>query len=188
MSEIWFVAFGSVSLAVVVLAVVVMGILRRVVQALARVEALVADLEAKGLDVSLPMVGQASPLQVPDMIPYTEDFTITFLELGCDACRSLASDLGSRRFRRMTTNSKHVVVVDELVGEFAHLPPDVTVMHDVEGRLFGEWQVTATPTSYYVGAAGLVRAGHHPNKASDLEALRAKAIKEIGRAHTANAN
>jgi len=186
MSMIWFVAFGSVSLAVVVLAVVVMGILRRVVQALARVEALVADLEAKGLDVSLPMVGQASPLQVPDTIPY-EDFTITFLELGCDACRSLASDLSSRRFRRAATPN-HVVVVDELVGEFAHLPPTVTVIHDVEGTLFDEWQVTATPTSYYVSAAGLVRAGHHPNKASDLEALRAKAIKEIGLAHTANAN
>jgi len=171
MSQPWQIAVVALAALTTVLAVVVLGILRRTISALEKLDArerLQDQTSAAEELASYAMVGHHLSEESVETWPVQFPCTAVFLESGCLACRQLAADVSRKRRSLAKAGQSLLFVVDGDSREFSSLPDDVSVIHDQEHRLFSAWQVDSSPIAYCVMPDRLVIAGNHPNTLSDV--------------------
>lgn len=175
MSPPWVAAFVALSVVVVVVALVVLGVLRRV--------ATVLELVESRLKSSQPPTGGAqpgtavSPFEVRDragkFVHSTEllssDAVVLFLSADCEPCRPLVEDLLQSEW---TTDVRLVAILgDSLTNRAMSFSPSVHVFYQSNRNAAKAFQSNATPQAFAIGAGGIVIRNSIPQTLNDLRHL-----------------
>lgn len=168
MSTAWQVVVLATATGTTVLAVLMLGILRRVTAALE-----VSTARSPSLDLPTMFDAPASALgevhRLPNMDPLPDNhFVVTFLEHGCDACRDLAADVTRSSRRRKAPRLDLIFVLDSDQPPFDSLAEAYACVLDADHRTSDEWKVLGTPRSFLVEPTGFVVATNTPNTFRDL--------------------
>lgn len=172
MSTAWIAAFVALSIAVVLLAFVVIGTLRRVLHALELVE---EHLRRGALNIG----GLAPGSAVPEFHAWSEEghqFTsqdlgdqtvvLLFLSSACPPCRSIAAQLRSRR-DDVAAELVYVLGDPEERVEL-DVPQHARVVYQDAGAVSAAFQISGTPHAFVI-TDGYVTAGGAPNTVADLQ-------------------
>lgn len=182
MTAPWIAAFVALSVLVLFLGFLVLGLLRRTLVMLSRIELVITPDKSEVQDA--PPVGAHLPsLQTTNgsagkVLAGGSDWSmVVFMDVDCEPCQVLADDLGRRRAWPGSLN--RVLVVDDAALIASKTSPwDVYV--DPTGTTRRAWSVTATPTAVLIDEDGHVRATSHPNKAADLIKLQQHVPAPVG--------
>lgn len=167
------VAFGVLTLAVVLLAGFNLGLAQRIIQVLDRLEGQLGEPAAGPLAAGLSPGSAAPPLPAADDpgqdLPPRDSASsiVMFLDAGCQPCEGLLADLGRRRLD--LDGRQKVAVVDKLTPAITSNLEGWRVLEDPDSATFRSWQVTGTPLAYVIDADGKVRDATIPNSSRDLE-------------------
>lgn len=191
MTTPWTIAFIALSIVVATMAVLLLGLIRRVTDVLSQVEALLSSGMPghRGHQGGLHIGDTAPPLpNMPNMPaePTSTDETVrlvVFLEAGCEPCQVLVNDIRRRRFN--ATPNHAIAVLDHAEAFNDPLPPGWTVLSDVEHRLFNAWQVTGTPTAFTIDRHHTIRDRDFANTTKDLHRLLQQAAHQGAEPHPA---
>jgi len=178
MSTPWTVAYIALAVAVALLAMMMLGLTRRVLEVLERVEGFLTPLvSGEELDRDGLRDGDQAPL-LPRHAgaalarqPSAGDLVV-FLEVGCEPCRVLAADVARRRFN--PTPYRAVVVIDH-PEEMVAMPSNWVVLSDLRQELTRAWRVSGTPIAFAVDQTGTIRARGIVNSVKDVKTLLKKA-------------
>lgn len=175
MSTRWIAAFAALTAVVGLLAILLLGLMRRVLDVLQRLEAALTPGHPDDHSAGRPRVGDlAPPLPAPATGQSAGAGTlVVFLEAGCDPCQVLAADLSRRRFE--PAPYRGIIVADDVDAFDRGFPDHWTVVADPDYRIFGSWQVTGNPIAFLIDATGTLRARDYANRAKDLQTLLQRA-------------
>lgn len=155
MSTAWQVVILATATGTTVLAVLMLGILRRVTAALEHYSVRSISPEVPLFDASASALGEIHRL--PSMAtPADDHFVVTFLEHGCDACRDLAADVTRASRRKRPSLLDLIFVLDSDQPPFDSLINAYKCLLDPDHRTSDEWKVFGTPRSFLVEPRGFV--------------------------------
>ncbi len=167
------VAFGVLTLAVVLLAGFSLGLAQRIIQVLDRLEGQLGEPAAGPVEAGLSPGSAAPPLPAgddpgQDLPPRDSASSIVmFLDAGCQPCEGLLADLGRRR---LDLDGRHkVAIVDQLTPAITSNLEGWRIVEDPDRVSFRSWQVTGTPLAYVIDTHGKVSKATIPNSQRDLE-------------------
>lgn len=166
MSTAWTLAFAALFALTGILAVVVVGVLRRAVVALEQVEQPLSDAPLMPDSPSFEVVGTV--VEPPNGYRWHDlgNSTVVFLEADCEGCQLFAVDV--TLYRKRALGLSLVIVLDSPSGAFAKLPAEYTVIHD-DGRSYAQkWNIQSSPVAYVVDSHGFVHGATHPHTLDDL--------------------
>jgi hypothetical protein len=172
----WIVAFGVLSLVVVLLAALVLGLSARVISVLARAEALLnrmnLDEVFRGLEVgaSLPEFTAEHVGGLPiEERPPASGRLLLFLDADCAPCRDLVVALDREDVQLPL---EKVAVLQPVEGSrLPSLPAGWTVLAQRDRKVSRALRVSATPYAYVVDGTNTVTAAGIPNSPPDLQRL-----------------
>ena len=184
MSGLWIAAFAALTLLVAVLAVVQVGLLRRVTAVIERAETAVRDsggVASDGLQPGariqpFPLTSREGRLVRSDDFPGESIWLL--LSAGCGPCQMLAHDL-----RRHTADDAglgmalRVVLGGEADASQLDLPSWVQVLLDGDQAAARIFRSSSTPHAF-ASADGVVKAQSVTNQVADLRRLAASARGE----------
>lgn len=176
----WQIAVVVLWLALIAMAVVVLGVLRQVTTALEQ-----AQSGGHGHHPAPP--GQGPPLgeQVPHFaavdtagLPVDDELVrghpalLLFMHLGCAPCEELAREMGRSDMSRLA--GQLIVVTDPGGARDLPIPAGIRVVAETgEEQITGPLQITGWPFAVVIDPAGLVQATSVPNTVAQLEDLAA---------------
>lgn len=175
----WVLAFGAVVVSQLLLVLFVIGLGKRLLSALGRVEAVLPQPEdlpqirPTQLDVNEP----APPLPADNLAALTADrgLLLLFIEHGCQPCQLLAADL--RHSRLNEGDCRLAAVVDDF-REFPQLPSNWATITDSDRSIAAAWRVTGTPVAFFIDDQHVIRAIGVPNSVGDLQRLLRQGANE----------
>jgi hypothetical protein len=191
MSGVWIVAFAALAVLQVVTLMVVIGVLRQVLPALAAADPASHDHQDGDGLTATPSVGPAAGSALPALAARTDDgrevtaadlvdgsVVLLFVDDACAPCRQLVAALRQGELRLGTTRL-HPVVDDE--ADPAHLPsgPGVTVLRQRRGAVAAALGVDSMPSAIVL-QDGVVLDGRVLASAAHLQRLVDQA--EVARA------
>jgi hypothetical protein len=172
----WVVAYVVLAALVLLLAIVVLGTLRRVVPALERAEAAVRAPLPAGLRPGSPVpefvafAADGSPLDERDFVG---PVVLLFIGAACPPCEALINDVRARAeplSGRVIAVARDTNANRELLSE----APLEVAFHD--GSVSSAFQTAATPHAFAI-SDGVVVDVAVPQRAVDLDALAQQALK-----------
>ena len=177
MNSLWQAAIIVLAITTIALAVLVLGLMRRAIDVLDRVEgALTANsLETDHVGTGhgwQHTVGETHTLPGAPSLPGDRPYLVTFLEAGCEGCRLLAKDVTRQQRRAATSNLPLVFVLDSADGPLGQLQTKYPCVMDIDHAIADAWHVNASPVTFLVDASGLVLAGDAANTLQQLLALK----------------
>jgi hypothetical protein len=187
MTAPWILVLCFLSTCVLLIALVVLGALRRINAVLEQAEARLRDLPAApspgpgGLELGATLPSfQADRLG--DALVTDEELrgnpaTILFLSASCPPCAALARDLRRHPSR---DESVYVVVTEPNDAEELRLTEAQQVLIQREGQLSEAFKTTATPHAFVFNGAGVLVAAGTPNSGAALRRLAAPVLEEGG--------
>jgi hypothetical protein len=173
----WIVAYGVLAAVVLVVAVLMLGVLRRVVPLLENVE---AGSQAM-LPAGLPL-GSRVPEFValaPDGSPFDESdlgddpAVLLFIGAGCPPCEALAAEVRAHE-RRFPARVVAIAVDTEANRDFLSGLPLEVAYHD--GSVTRAFETSAMPHAFAISGGAVMRAAV-PHTVADLGALALAALK-----------
>lgn len=192
MTTAWTIAFILLSICILCVALIVLGVLRRVSLVLEQAEARLGDAFATGAGGPGGLaIGSALPSfevqRVGGGIVTDRDLrgraaTILFLTASCPPCEVVARDL-----RRIANSAIPIYIVANHLAdvEALRLGSDQSVLIQTEGQLSAAFETSATPHAFVFGSDGLLKASGTPNSGSALRRLQESvSVEEGGDAET----
>jgi hypothetical protein len=173
MSLPWVIAFAALWIVILLVAFIVLGLIRRVVTVLERLERSVSD-EIPGaslLSVIPPFeVTNESGEHILSEELIREPTIIVFVEAGCEPCRELTTGLGATS--RSVGGVPLVLIADERgLGPEFRLRSDVHVVRQHRHEVADLFQSVVTPHAFVVDVGGVVLDRAIPASLADLEML-----------------
>jgi len=174
MTSAWTIAFLALSLLVLLLAVLVVGTLRRIAVVLERAQAELPAASDRSMTLGISP-GSTIPYFTAEEVgrgAFTSDdllgspAVVLFLGTSCAPCRDLIDDL--RAGHVPETAARLVVVVDASDAAELAVSSHVTVLAERDKEVARAFETTATPHGFAVSPDGVVSAVGHPN---DWEAV-----------------
>jgi len=172
----WAITVVVLCVAVVALAIVVLGLLRQVTPVLERAAEAQSGAAppAMGPEVGRPLphfAGTGPDGEITDEQLRGQPSVLLFLSTGCGPCQSLARELRTADLGSLTAR---LVVVTEPDGprELA-LPADLRVVTQRASEVSDPLSVFGFPFAIAVDHDGVVKATHVPNTVQHLESLAA---------------
>jgi hypothetical protein len=172
MTAPWIAAFGALWFLVVLLALAVIGMIRRTVAVLERAEQrLGAEYSGVPLLSVIPsfevlddntgeVVSSADLLQGPTIL--------MFMEAGCDPCRQLAAELAEAELLELPLI---IVAGEQGLGQRFALPPSALIVRQKGHEVARLFQSAMTPNAFVVDEAGVVLDRVVPGSVTDLQLL-----------------
>jgi len=172
----WVIAFIALTAVVLLLAVLVLGVIRRVMERLLQTEAMFSPKLTDSSSGAGPTPGEPAPSLPSNLVPGSkapydtpQGRMVLFLDAGCEPCRVLAHDLTSHGLK--LNGFQPILVIDDAALIRQNHFPDGIVVIDDQRSIAKSWQVTGTPSVFLIDETGTVRARSHPNSARDLHQL-----------------
>lgn len=171
----WEITVVALCVAVVALAMVVLGLLRQVTPVLERAaNAAVGPGRALGPEVGAPLphfVADGADGVVSDAQFRGRSAVLLFLAPGCAPCQVLA---GEMRGRDLSYLADQVVIVTGPDGpQQLGIPADVRVLIEHDRQVSDPLSVDGTPFAIAVGPDGIVKAASVPNSIDQLHGIAA---------------
>lgn len=174
MSAWWTTAFVALWLVVMIVAVILLGFLRRVTAVLERAELAVSSGQVSlggarvGMHVDKFDAVDASGGHVPPDGLFTSAAIYVLLHSGCEPCRHLVD-----RIRTLRPSKIPVVAVldDTPAGREFQLPPHVEVLFEHDGSVAAAFKSGGTPQAFAVAEGGVLVDFIVPASVADLEHL-----------------
>ncbi len=172
----WAITVVVLCVAVVALAIIVLGLLRQVTPVLER-----AAAGAAGSD--LRMLGPAVGSLLPHFAARGDDGEVTdeqlrgrpavllFLTVGCSPCKSLAEEMSRARLGDLA--SKLVIITGPDGPQELGIPPGLRILTELDKEVSGPLSVAGTPFAIAVDPDGIVRAAIVPNTMGQVDDLAA---------------
>lgn len=160
------------------LAIVVLGVLRRTITALEGTRG--SDSGASGASddggghehgqgQDLGYHGLGAPLPVLSQVTWPAGaFTLVLLEEDCSACRTLAADIYRSRRDLEASGSRFLFVLDGLQGSFGRIAKYFNAHVDEESDIAASLDVSESPLALLIDDHHTVVASSHPNTAREL--------------------
>jgi methylamine dehydrogenase accessory protein MauD len=176
----WAIAVVVLWLAVVTMAVIVLGALRQVTSALERVATAPAHHGLFSPPGQGPQVGEPVPpfscadtagAVVDDQVLRGQPALLLFLHLGCSPCESLVAEMRGSDLSRLT--DQLVVITDHRGPADLGIPAGIRAVAQAAEEVSGPLGVTGWPYAVALDPTGLVRATGVPNTVAHLEDLAA---------------
>jgi hypothetical protein len=172
MTTPWAVAFVVLVIVVFALAVVTLGLLRRVIPLLEQTGG--AGASASFELGALPLLARVADLhlvrsgggQVAFPAGIAETTIVLLVEAGCAPCATLAGVL--RRDRRLSDGLPITVICDREAPAAFRLPEWITVLIGERSEITAAFGTSATPYGFVLGAGGIVLERGVVNDRSDL--------------------
>ena len=191
MSAPWIAGFVALWIGFLALAVILLGLLRRMSPILERAEAQLGVHGGKGSFGGAPVASVVAPFQLVDSggrsalsrESVEEPTLLLFVAPGCGPCEQILGGLDGVG-ERLEDVPLHVVV-EEGEGEVA-APPGVSLLYERGHAASGAFQTIVTPHAFVVDHGGLVLDQRIPGSAEDLRqmALRQRGGGESTDGHT----
>ncbi len=170
MTTAWVAAFSGLALVVTLIAVLLLGLIRRDIDVMSRVETTLASFSVS--DGPPKPTGLCEGDAAPALDARHEAALVVFLDTGCDPCQALAADI--RRHRFTPAHHQPIAVMDHPEGfPDPPLPTGWTVVPDPDHRVATSWRVTGTPDAFAVDDLGTIRGRDFANTTKDLRRLLA---------------
>jgi thiol-disulfide isomerase/thioredoxin len=186
MTAPWIAAFAVLSVLVLLLAVLQLGLLRRIDAVLDRAESRLGRLPSEEDELGVSAGTRISPFEVVDghgqvissstLLGHPALFL--FLSPGCAPCRSLVEELNEDA----TFDPPTLIVAflpDSPAGKALQMPSSLTVLYDRNGSVSQAFGSRALPQAFAVDGEGVVAAREVPGSVADLERL-ARLLTEGG--------
>jgi hypothetical protein len=168
----WAITVVILCVAVVALAVVLLGLLRQITPVLEQLAATGSTVRTMGPDVGspLPHFAVRSPGgEVTDEKLRGRTATLLFLSAGCGPCKTLAQEMRSADLNGLTDQLVIITGPDGL-AELA-IPEGLRVLIEADREVSGPLSVMATPFAVSVDQYGIVKATLVPNTVNDLTSV-----------------
>lgn len=182
MSAPWIAGFVVLWIGFLALAVILLGLLRRMSPILERAEAQLGVHGGKGSFGGAPVASAVAPFQLVDAAGRTvlsretveEPTLLLFVAPGCQPCEQIlgALDGVGERYEGMPFH----VVVEEGEGEVA-APAGVPLLYERDHAASAAFQTIVTPHAFVIDHGGLVLDQRIPGSADDL---RQMALRQRG--------
>ena len=191
MSAPWIAAVVVLWIGFLALAVILLGLLRRMSPILERAEAQLGVHGGKGSYGGAPVASAVAPFQLVDATGRTvlaresveEPTLLLFVAPGCGPCEQILGDLDGvgERYEGVPFH----VVVEEGEGS-VEAPPGVSLLYERDRAASAAFQTVVTPHAFVVDHGGLVLDQRIPGSAEDLRqmALRQRGGGESPDGHT----
>ncbi len=181
MNVIWVALFAALWLAVVLLGLVVLGLLRRILPLLERMEARTEPAFSTSLE-GVPTGTTLAPFQVragdstdvSSIELFARDALVLFLESGCGPCEALAPELEDVRELQ---GLPLIIFLDDTPGGWAFPITGVSTFYQSDrtaSRAFGS---IATPQAFIVRRGGVVGERSLVGSFDDLQHLAASQLE-----------
>jgi thiol-disulfide isomerase/thioredoxin len=173
MSGPWIAAFVCLTVLVMLLALMVLGVMRRMVGVLERAERMLAnELDGISLLSAVPtfeVIDRAGQIVSSQQI-LKETSLLLFLESGCAPCRAIASDLAESNG---LIGSLPLIVVagEEGLDDDFKLSPKIAVVRQRNREVARLFKSVATPHAFVVDEDGVVLDRVIPGARRDLERM-----------------
>lgn len=175
----WIAAFLALWALMIVIAIAVLGVLRRVGAVLERAEAGIAAAAAGpgGVSVGTTLppfeVADAEGVRLASRELLAQRALFLFMSAGCGPCGELARSLNSTG-TTLEGVPLHIVVEGSPTPEELPLPAEVSVLRDSDETVRAAFQNSATPQAFLVAAGGEVLGSIVPGSMDDLRRLAAR--------------
>lgn len=182
MSTPWAVAFVALWAVVILLAVVVLGLLRRIGAVLERTEATItAAARSVGGARPVTKIGSFEVRNVDRAIVSSSELfstgsVVLFMSAGCEPCRKLASELTGVT-DTIDGVPLYVLIEDSRVAREFPLPPRATVLYQVDSAASRAFANLVTPQAFAVDVGGEVIDVAVPASAQDIRRLASETRK-----------
>ncbi|MDQ5822185.1 MAG: hypothetical protein M3540_12160 [Actinomycetota bacterium] len=174
MNAWWITAFACLWLVVMVVAVILLGYLRRVTAILERAEIAVTSGQVNFGAARVGMqVGQFEVLDSTGHRVASDDLLASeaiyvLLHSGCDPCRHLAAKLHGLQLDGVPV----IAVIDDTpAGREFDLPEHLRNLFDPDGSIGTAFKSGGTPQAFAIAAGGVVRDMIVPGSVADIEQL-----------------
>lgn len=177
MTTPWIVAFTLLAATVLLLAVFVLGLARRILETLNKLEPSHTNSAHEHAEFGMPLGSTAPGAADPDMdenlpprLPSgIRGNVVLFVEANCDPCRTLIPDLasGGVAFRGL---QGHIFADDGFEVPLSDLS-DWNIHSDVGGETAKTWAVNATPLMYVLDQHNRIAAKGFPNSTADVNRI-----------------
>jgi thiol-disulfide isomerase/thioredoxin len=182
MSAPWIAGFVALWVGFLALAVILLGLLRRMSPILERAEAQIGVHGGKGSFGGAPVASAVAPFQLVDATGRTalsrdsveEPTLLLFVAPGCGPCEQILGALDGVGER--VENVPFHVVAEEGEGTF-EAPPGVSLLYERDHGASTAFQTIVTPHAFVVDQGGLVLDQRIPGSADDL---RQMALRQRG--------
>lgn len=181
MSAPWIAAFVALWISLLLLAVILLGVLRRITGVLERAEAAISDAGG-GIDLGGVAPGSVvSPFELRDADGrtvtsaevITEPTILVFMSSRCGPCKALSRELGGAG-ATIDGLAFFVVMDDSDDGRRFTVPPSVPIVYQLDGAVSAIFQQRSTPQAFVIDQGGFVLDRAIPNSLEDLRSLAAK--------------
>lgn len=174
MSAWWIIAFVSLWLVVMIVALIVLGFLRRVTAVLERAEIAVTSGQVNlggaraGMEIEPFQVVDRSRREVTSHELFVSPSTYLLLHSGCEPCRHLVD-----RIRGLRPSEIPVIAIldDTPAGRETRLPSHVGLLFDHDGSVGTAFRIGGTPQAFAVAEGGVIVETLVPSSAADIEHL-----------------
>lgn len=178
MSTSWQIAIVFLFVVNTLLAIVVLGVLRRAITALERTRG--SDPDANGVadhggshehgqNHDLGYQGLGAPLPGVSQVTWPAGaFMLVLLEEDCSACRTLAADIYRTRRDLEASGSRFFFVLDGRQGSFGRVAKYFNAHVDENRRVAASLNVSESPLALLIDDHHTVVASSHPNTAREL--------------------
>lgn len=172
----WAIAIVALWIAVIGLAVVILGVMRQLTPALERAAGQGGlSLSAQGPPIGSELPSFAARTADGQVIDDTQlrgkPTLLLFLSPGCGPCQGLSQEM-SRKDLGVLEDEILVVTAEEGLSELG-LPASVPVITELSREVSDVMEITSTPFALAVDPAGVVRAKRIPNTVRDLRSIAA---------------
>jgi methylamine dehydrogenase accessory protein MauD len=171
----WAIAIVFLWLAVIALAVVVLGLLRQLMPLLERA---VASTTEFAISAQGPLVGHQLPYFVArdaeGKAIEQQQFRgrpslLLFLSAGCGPCKWLAEELGQADLGELA--DQLIIIAGPDAPEALGIPAGLRILTESANEVSGALAIRGTPFAVAVDPSGIVRASSVPNTVKDLDSL-----------------
>lgn len=166
----WEVTVVILCVAVIALAVIVLGLLRQVTPALARAAGPdpLAMGPAKGKPLPHFAAAGADGIMITDAQLRGRPAVLLFLSQGCGPCEVLAQEMRGTDLGRL---AGRLIVVTGSGSDALGIPAGLTILTEQDKQVSDALSVSGTPFAIAVDPDGIVRATGIPNTVGQLEEL-----------------
>lgn len=174
----WVITVVTLSAAVVILAVILLGVLRQVTPVLERAAAILVPDDQVTVPGSLrigPAVGSRLPLlplpgggDIRDRLP-SHHAVLLFLTPGCGPCGVLAKDMNQADFGSL--DSQLVIITTPDGPQELGIPAGVPILTEQDREISDTLSVTATPFAIAVDHDRIIRAARVPHTMKEITDL-----------------
>lgn len=176
----WQIAIVVLWVALIAMAVIMLGVLRQVTAALEQAQAGGHDHLHPAPPGQGPAVGEQVPqfasvdttgLPVDGELLRGQPVLLVFMHLGCAPCEDLAREMSRSDMTRLA--GQLIVVTDPGGARELPIPAGIRVVAETEEEITGPLQITGWPFAVVIDPAGLVQATSVPNTVAQLNDLAA---------------